>query len=86
MLLAFVCEFPSNEFNSFRVCKFRSSRAARGDKFSEMCRTVQIRLEVVRGQRRKNFNKTNITNGLLNQIKITVYTAFQFVKLSNISR
>lgn len=70
MLLAFVCEFPSNEFNSFRVCKFPSFRAVRGDKFSEMCRTVQIRPEVVLWERKKNFNKTNIADGLLlNQIK-----------------
>lgn len=66
MLLAFVCEFPSNEFNSFRVCKLRSSRAVRGDKFSEMCRTVQIRLEVVLCQRRKNFNEKNVPDEALN--------------------
>lgn len=59
MLLAFVCKFPSNEFNSFRVCKFESSRAVRGDKFSEMCLTVQIRPKVVPCQRTKNFNRMN---------------------------
>lgn len=57
MLLAFVCEFPSNEFNSFRACKFESSRAVRGDKFSKMCRTVQIRPKVGPWQEAKNSNK-----------------------------